>query len=484
MNRRRLATWSLLIFGPIALGAAALLLPLRPPVLLPSFSAPAASESTLVVAGERYRAGRFKRFFLGEHYRDLWTTPLQVEVLKLHEFDGGLRPVREGGGQETRSLHFVSDSGRRFIFRSTDKELVRLLHYGLSRSLLAHLIQDQTSASHPASALVAAQLQAAVGLPAGHPRLVVLPSDDSLGAFQPRFAGLLGTFQEGPTAFLPPSPVGAGAADVKDTEEVMALLDASPNHRVDSRAFLTARMLDLFLNDWDRHGGQWRWVPSPERWGTLWHPIPVDRDQAFARYDGVLLALARIRTTKLSAFGPEYPHIQGLTRNSGGLDRRLLAGLSRPVWDSVGFFVVKQLSDSVIDAAVRAMPEPYWRLSGPRLAEALKQRREGLRAIAEQFYTQLARQPEVHLAWSGGTVRIEYEADGSLELELFPGSDELGQSPWFARRFFPGETERIDFLLHGGLPRLVVRGTPAGRIAVHWLDELGKEVPLLPNGPG
>jgi hypothetical protein len=485
MTRRRLATWSLLTLGPIGLGAAVLLLPVRPPIVMSSFPAHLSQDSVLVVPGARYAAGRIERFLLGDHYRDLWTNPLKVEVLKLHEFDGGLRPIKEGGGQETRSLHFLSNSGRRFIFRSTDKELVRLIHYGLSRSMLAHLIQDQTSASHPTSALVAAPLQAAVGLPATHPRLVVLPIDDSLGAYQARFAGLLGTFQEGPGELLPPPPGGAAVAEVQDTEDVMALLDASANHRVDARAFLTARLLDVFLNDWDRHGGQWRWAPWTEPWGTLWRPIPVDRDQAFARYDGLLLALARIRTTKLSDFGPNYPHLQGLTRNSGYLDRRLLAGLSRQVWDSIAAFVVAQLGDSVIDAAVRMMPEPHWRLSGPRLAAALKQRRNGLPAIAGQFYARLARRPEVHLAWSGVTARISYQPDGSVELELFPGSDDLEQSPAFVRRFIPAETDDIDLLLHGKTPRVVIRGNQRGgpAIEVHLLDEAGKEMPL-PAGPG
>jgi hypothetical protein len=479
MNRKRLRTWSLLTFGPIALGAAVLLLPLSAPVELPRVSASIVQDSVVVVAGERYRADRIRRFFLGDHYRDLWTTPVKVAVLKLHEYDGGLRPVKEGGGQETRSLHFVSDSGRRFIFRSTDKELARLIHVGLSRSLLVKLVQDQTSASHPASALVAAPLQAAVGLPAGHPRLVVLPTDDSLGTFQARFAGLLGTFQEAPTAFLPPASSGAGVPDVKDTEELMALLNASANHRADDHAFLTARLLDFFLNDWDRHGGQWRWAPQPERWGTLWRPIPVDRDQALAKYDGLLLALGRLRTTKLSDFGPDYPHLQGLTRNSGYLDRRLLTGLSREAWDSVTAFVVARLNDSVIDAAVRMMPEPYWRLSGHRIAEALKQRRTGLPAIAKRFYAELARQPEVHLAWSGARARIDYQPDGSVALELMPGNDEGVQGPWFVRRFIPGETDRIDLILHGKGPGFVVTGKPnASPIEVRVLDELGREVPL------
>jgi len=38
----------------------------------------------------------------------LWTTPISVEVLDLHTFAGGLRPVTKTGGQETKSLLFVA----------------------------------------------------------------------------------------------------------------------------------------------------------------------------------------------------------------------------------------------------------------------------------------------------------------------------------------------------------------------------------------
>ena len=356
MKAGRVRAWILLILGPILVGAVLLLLPVLPRMDLIRLNVLPGDDSVLVRAGARYGAGPIRRLFLGQHWRDVWTEPVRVEVLKLREFAGGLLPIREGGGLETRSLHFVSRSGRRYVFRSTDKELVRLIHLGLNRSLLARLIQDQASASHPASALVAAPLQAAVGLPFAHPRLVVLPPDPGLGVYQDRFAGLLGTLQEGPAEMIP-VPLGGELPDVEDTDEVLPRLDSTASHQVDARAFLTARLLDLWLNDWDRHGGQWRWAAVPQSWGMLWRPIPVDRDQAFARYDGWLLALARLRTTKLSVFGPHYPHLQGLTRNSGWLDRRLLVGLSRATWDSVTGFVVSRLTDSVIDSAVRRMPD-------------------------------------------------------------------------------------------------------------------------------
>src|SRR5262249_48159187 len=150
-----------------------------------------------------------------------------------------------------------------FIFRSIDKELTRLFSPTLNRSLLARMVQDQTCAAHPASALVAAPLQAALGLPFTHPRLVVLPPDSLLGPYQTRLAGLFGTLQEGPVESLPDPPPGQDVPDIKETPVVLARLDSLPGERLDAPGFLTARLLDFLMNDWDRHAGQWRWASTP-----------------------------------------------------------------------------------------------------------------------------------------------------------------------------------------------------------------------------
>ena len=62
-----------------------------------------------VVAGAHYRAGWFHRLMLGAHYRDLWATPLEVEVLDLSRFAGGLTPSRCGGRRQTKVLRFSGD---------------------------------------------------------------------------------------------------------------------------------------------------------------------------------------------------------------------------------------------------------------------------------------------------------------------------------------------------------------------------------------
>lgn len=475
---KTLGRWLKRIGVALLVLAVLLVMPVLPRITMPRFPTPPGADSLELVVNNGFHINALGQVFLGSQYRDLWEQAITVDVLDLQDFEGGLRPTKEGGGQETRSLHFESAGGRHFIFRSVDKEVLRLLDSGLGKSPVAWLVHDQTSSSFPAGALVANPLQEAVGLASGHPRLAVLPDDARLGEYRERFSGILGLLQEGPEEYVRKLPGAAAVNEVKDTEEVLPLTDSSSRHRLDTHSFLTARLVDVFLNDWDRHPGQWRWAPIQESWGTRWLAIPVDRDQAFSSYDGVLMAIARLRTTKLAVFGSEYPSLRGLSRNSRSLDRRLLAGFERAAWDSTASFVVARLGDSVIDAAVRKMPEAYYRLAGPRLSTTLKQRRDQLATFATKFYLRMAEHSEVHATKEAEKAHLVYHSDGGVEVRVARRADGQEQAPWFIRRYLPAETGRIDLYLGGGKDRIVVTGTPSRTIAVHVFDENGREVPM------
>jgi hypothetical protein len=335
------------------------------------------ADSVWVTAGSHYRSGALHQFLFGTHYREVWTTPVQVEVLHLDRFDGGLEPTREGGGRQTRSLRFRSAAGRQFVFRSTDKSL-RLLPDLLTRSLFGRVLQDGISASHPGAALVAATLQEAIGIPGAVPRLVVLPDHSRLGAFRSRYRGLLGTLAEEAPDRSPAAP--------KTTDHVLATLDTCPTHRVDASGFLTARLLDFLLNDWDRHRDQWDWVARQGDLGLVWEPIPVDRDQALAWYDGLVIDLFRPLLPKLVKFGPAFPSLRGLTSNSLSLDRRFLGELPRTTWDSVTRFVQERLTDEVLRRAVAGLPDGWRRQTGDLIVETLRERRARLGEISGAFY--------------------------------------------------------------------------------------------------
>src|SRR6185503_5130634 len=136
-------------------------------------------------------------------------------------------------------------------------------------------------------------------------------------------------------------------------------------------------LIDLLLNDNDRHPDQWRWARLNSHAESPWVPIPRDRDKVLVSYEGLLLKAARLAKPQLVSFSSTYPHLSGLFQNAIEFDRRLLGGLDIAVWDSIATDLARAISDSVIDAAFRALPAGY-QGDVPALTSKIRSRRDGL----------------------------------------------------------------------------------------------------------
>ncbi|PYP63318.1 MAG: hypothetical protein DMD37_06670 [Gemmatimonadetes bacterium] len=420
---------------------------------LPAQTAPAGR--TTVIAGAHYRAGWLHRLLLGAHYRDLWTAPLEVDVLDLSRVAGGLTPSRCGGRRQTISLRLLGADGREYVFRSVDKDPTLALPPELRATFARSIIQDQISSAHPGGPLVVAPLLDAAGVLHAEPRLVALPDDARLAGFDCVHAGMLGMIEERPTEPPDNEPGFAGAAELASTKKLFEHLENDADHRIDSRAFLAARLMDVFIGDWDRHHDQWRWARFDSGGVHWWRPIPRDRDQAFARLDGVLVWVAGFYQPQLIGFGEDYPSIWRITYSGRVVDRRLLVDLERSVWDSTARALQARLTDSVIDAAVRRLPTAYYRRSGLGLVRALQRRRDRLPEMAGRFYALLAAEVEVHGTDKRDVAEVERRSDGRVAVRL----SRPGAAPYFRRTFDRRETEEVRLYLHGGDDRLAVRGS-------------------------
>ena len=350
----------------------------------------AVGDTVPVVAGGRYGAGAVHRLLFGTGWRVLWAAPIRVPVLDLRRTAGGLRPVARGGGFQTRSLELASAHGREFRFRSVDKDPSQKLPAGVRWPGIVGVVRDQTSALHPAGALVAASLAGTAGVPHLVPRLVVMPDDPALGPFRSEFAGVLGLLEERPAPGADRNPGLFGFRAVLETDTLLPKLEAEWPGGVDAREYLAARLLDLYLNDWDRHDGNWLWGTRDSLPPRRWLAIPKDRDQVFSSYGGLVIAVARVFVPKLVPFTDDY-RLRGLTVNAKELDARLLDGLPAATWDSVAGVLVSRLSDVAIERALRKMPESYYRLSGAELTEKLRKRRAKLPEVAREWARALAR---------------------------------------------------------------------------------------------
>lgn len=427
-----------------------------------------------VAAGPQYRAGAVHRFLFGSGYRNLWTTSIPVEVLDLERFSGGLTARKKGGGKETKTLTLAGRDGRKWKFRSIDKDPTEALPEALQGTYVDTLAQDQISASLPANVLVVGRLAEAAGIPHVDHRVVVLPDSPRLGEFR-GFARMLGTLEEDVSIKPPVTPGFEGYDRLIDTDELEGVLDSDLRERVDARAYLKARLFDMLIGDYDRHGDQWDWARSVRT--GLWEPVPKDRDLAFVKFDGLMLDLARTRVPHLVDFEGSYPNIVGLTWQSRFLDRRYLAELEWPVWNEVTSELQGRLTDEVIDEAVARLPSQYYRVDGASLAATLKLRRQRLPDAAHRFYKLLAREAEVHGTDQAEALRIEREREGAVTIALEGAGRTL-----FQRRYDPSETREVRVFLNGGDDRVRSDGRGSSRIKVRVVGGDGND--LLDDSAG
>ena len=179
------------------------------------------------MAGPRYKAGGIHRWLLGPTYRDLWTTPIEVEVLDLTSYAGGLTATKKGGGMQTKTLRFESGDGRRFRVRSVDKDPTPTLPPDLRDTFAEWVVQDQISTAHPAGPIIVDGLADAAGIRHVDHRFVIIPDDPRLGEFRKDFGGMLGIIEE---EIRIESPVTRGFEDVLKTvegDEMNKLADAA-----------------------------------------------------------------------------------------------------------------------------------------------------------------------------------------------------------------------------------------------------------------
>ena len=429
------------------------------------YSAFAQTDTTVkyitVVPGTEYEAGWFHEVFFGSHWRDLWTTPLKVEILNLNNFAGGLTPVKKGGGKQTKSLRFQGEDGQLWKFRSVNKDPSSILPLGLRETIADDIVQDQISTSNPLAPLVVFSLLDAVNLLEAQAKLVYLPDNEKLGEFREEFGGMLGFIELHPDEGADDEPGFAGAIDVKGTYKLLNYLEKKRSEKINAKEFLKARLFDIFLGDWDRHMDQWRWAKYNEDEIDVWYPIPRDRDQAFAKYDGFLPSIAAYLVPQLNNFGYDYPQMRELTWNGRFLDRRVLTELDKSTWDSITTIVKNNITDDIIDVSVNELPSEAYSLSAEELTTKLKSRRDNIQDASDEYYRVVNKFADVYCSAKNDYVLVNRLDDLTTEVTVYKKDKKTGDKkgkPIFHKVFDNEITIDIRIFLNDGNDKAVVSG--------------------------
>ena len=435
-------------------------------------------DSVTVVADSSFRRGGLGQWLLGRTYRDLWNTPVRVAVIDPDKFAGGLTPVERGGGLQTKSLRLKGANGKEYQFRLVRKDPAQVVGEELDGTIVGEMVRDQMSAIHPGGSLIAPPLLKAAGVLHASPTLGFMPDHPRLGEFRNEFGNQLGTIEERPDEGSEGKRGFAGAIRVEDTDGMLKALQENPTARVNSESYLKARLIDFLIGDWDRHEDQYRWALVGSGGRQRWEPIPRDRDQAFVRYDGALLGVARLVVPKLIVYDENYPSASAATYNGRHLDRRILNDMEWAAWDSLTREVQSHLTDKVIDDAVKELPPEYGKQNGATLRRVLKARRDRLPDMSRQFYEYLSGQVMIDAGHIDDQVVINRSPDGATDIQI----SRVGQkTPYFKRTFRPDETREIRIYLLDGADRVRVQGTGNGP-KVRLVGGKGSDTVTSPSG--
>ena len=432
---------------------------------------PAGADTVRAAAGRQYnRHSGLYCALLGRHYRRVWAAPVAVPVLRLaRAAPGGLMPGKPGGGYQSISMTLDGADGREYALRALDKEPSKTLPLVLRATFALNAVRDATSAAIPYGALTVPALAQAAGVPHTRPRLVyVRPDETGLAGMSDRFRGKVALLEEKYVAPVARTPDLAGADGFLGGEAMLKHVYGNPAAAIDQLAFLRARLLDVWLGDWDRHEGQWQWAAFGGPGGRVrYRAIPKDRDQVYYRFDDGLvpwLAARPFIAPQFQTFKPRYGNVAGLVYQAKFIDERGLSQLTGPNFQRMAADLQHRLPDTLIDRALHCLPPAVFALEGARLAAALRARREALPRAAAAFYATLARAPVV-----GGTAQAErFEvrryAD-STTVRVFSaalGRHAPGDSLRFRRTYLRAETQLLTLEGLGGDDVFDVTTAPDG----------------------
>jgi hypothetical protein len=284
--------------------------------------------------------------------------------------------------------------GKQYVLRLLEKDASKLIPKQFQSNFVKKLVQEGISGSNPYAALVVPPLADAANVYHTNPKIVFVPDDPRFGIYREDFKNQLGLFEERPAHDQSDAAFFGNSDKVINTPDMLENLEKDNDNHVDQASVLRARLLDTFLGDWDRHWDQWRWAQFDNKGkGKYYRPIPRDRDQVFFVREGIIpyVVGSSWAIPALQGFGPEVENITGLwSQMARNFDRTFLTELDREDWLEAVTTMQAELSDEVIENALKLWPKEIYQHHGDKISADLKSRRDHLHEYALKYYYALA----------------------------------------------------------------------------------------------
>ncbi|QWX83214.1 metallophosphoesterase [Cellulophaga sp. HaHaR_3_176] len=335
---------------------------------------PATVEASVYEKEETEKSRFFKKVW-GERYRKYYATKVKAPTVRIDTLFGGLKPVKMGGGHQSKSLRLQDKDGKEYVMRALKKSAELYLQSmlfqdqyvleDLKDTYTQEILEDFYTGSHPYGPFTVATLSDAANLYHTNPVLYYVPKQEALKEFNANFGDELYMIEEHAGDGHGDLKSFGYADELKSTDTMLEDLRDDEKYSVDTSMYIRARLFDMVVGDWDRHTDQWRWVEQKDKKTkkVIYKPFPRDRDQIFSKMgDGALMNIATrvVNSLKImEGFTEKIRSVKGFNSSPKTfvLDMVLFPETTFEQWQKEASFLQENLTPEVIDNALQHMPE-------------------------------------------------------------------------------------------------------------------------------
>ncbi len=399
----------------------------------------------------------FFKSLWGQHYREIYGKKVTAKTAVLDTLYGGLKVIRPGGGHQTKSLRLETKDGKEYNMRALKKSAVQFLETTafkgsngekyFSKTVPEDLILDFYTAAHPYGAFAVPTLAKAAGVYYTTPQLFYVPKQKALGKYNEEYGDQLFMIVEKPSDEFKNRKSFGYPDDVESTDDLLKKLREDEEYVMDEEAYIRARIFDMLLGDWDRHEDQWRWAEFKNDDGKkVFVPIPRDRDQVFANFDGSVLNLMRSiagAANQFGVYGEDIHDVKWFNKAGSKLDRALVKRSDKSVWLEQAKLLQQSIDLQTINEAFASLPKEVQDSTLEEIKESFIKRKDNLQHIVERYYDVFIEFQMLTGTDKDDYFEIERFPDGKTTIKAYRIKDGEKGDVLFDREFDSKETKEI-----------------------------------------
>jgi len=414
-----------------------------------------------VYSQEEVDKSGFYKSIWGERYRKYYGTEVKVPTVNLDSLMGGLKPVKKGGGHQSKSLRLRAKDGREYVMRALRKSAELYLQSmafqdqyvldDLKETYTQELLQDFYTGSHPYGPFTTGILSDAVGLYHTNPVLYYVPKQPALKEYNDSFGDELYMIEEHAGDGHGNLASFGFSNELKSTDSMLEDLRDDEKYDVEKDLYLRARLFDMVLGDWDRHVDQWRWAEfkDEEKGKIIYRPVPRDRDQVFSKMgDGALMNIAtRIipGLRLMEGFTEDIRNVKGFNSSpmTYVLDLTLLGETEKKQWLAQAKYLQENLTVKEIDKAFNAFPEEVRDETVEEIKTILLARLRQIQDTAEEYYEVLNKYAVVAGTDKDDWFEINRLNEKETEVKVYRNIDDEKQKLFYYKIFTIEDTKEL-----------------------------------------